>query len=304
MSTLQGVDRSAQHAIEQQPFSGAPKPTVARKPLRTSIPVVLASLWVGGLVVAAVLAQVLPLPAPDIAAGPSKLAPFNEDGALLLGTDRLGRSELSRVIYGARSSLAIGLMATAVGMILGTILGLLSGYFRGRVDTVIGTFTNMILALPGLVLLLAISSVFTPSMQSLLIGLGLLSIPTFVRISRASTMNFASREFVMAARSLGASHPRILVRELLPNILLPVLSYAFILVAVLIAAEGALSYLGVGVPPPAPSWGGMIADGQRDLRTNPHLLAIPGIAMFLTIFALNTLGDHARKFVNVREVKQ
>lgn len=289
--------------VENEPVIPAPRRRRAanRHSRRWSLLTVLALVWIAGLALSAIFANLLPLSPPDVSAGPSKLPPFEQGGELLLGTDRLGRSTLARIIYGARTSLTVGLLATTIGALLGGALGIVSGYFRGKVDAVLGALANMILSMPGLMLLLAISAVFTPGLLSLLCGLGFLAIPAFMRIARASTLTYAARDFVAAAKSMGARPTRIMLRELAPNVALPVLSYAFLLVAVLIAAEGALSYLGVGIPPPAPSWGGMIKEGQRDLRENPHLLFVPAIVMFFTVYALNIIGDAMRKRFNVKE---
>jgi peptide/nickel transport system permease protein len=212
----------------------------------------------------------------------------------ILGTDNLGRSEISRIINGARVSLGVGLGSMLFGVVIGSIIGITAGYFRGKTDTVLLVLLDAILAFPPLILLLALVSVLKPSIKNLVLGLGLISIPTFGRIARANTLVVARREFVLASRVMGAKHFRVLTREVLPNVLLPVLSFAFILVASLIVAEGSLSFLGLGVPPPQPSWGGMIAAGQPNLATDPHLVFVPAIFLFLTVFAFNTVGDFFR----------
>lgn len=212
----------------------------------------------------------------------------------ILGTDNLGRSEISRIINGARVSLGVGLGAMLFGVIIGSIIGITAGYFRGKTDSVLLVILDAILAFPPLILLLALVSVLKPSLRNLILGLGLISIPTFGRIARANTLVIARREFVLASRVMGANHFRVLTREVLPNVLLPVLSFAFILVASLIVAEGSLSFLGLGVPPPQPSWGGMIAAGQPNLATDPHLVFVPAIFLFLTVFSFNTVGDRVR----------
>lgn len=286
---------------QRDPVAAPTTRTASRR--RRPIAATIAVTWLVLLLVAAVFADLLPLPAPDESAGPSALGPFQSWGSLTFGTDRLGRSQLSRVIYGARSSLTVGVASTAIGVVVGGTLGVLAGYFRSKVDAVIGAIANMILTLPGIVLLLAMSAIFTPSLRTLLIGLGLLATPIFFRISRAATMTVASRDFVTAARAAGAGNVRILVKELVPNVVTSMVAYAFVLVAVLITVEGSLSYLGVGIPPPTPSWGGMIANGQNDIRTNPHLLFVPATVMFLTVFALNIVADWLRSVLDVREAR-
>ena len=160
---------------------------------------------------------------------------------------------------------------------------------------------DTMLAFPPLVLLLAITTVMTQSFRTLIIGLGVVSIPAFARLSRANTLPFAQREFVVAARSMGARHGRILFREILPNVLFPVGSYAFIVLAAIIVGEGSLSFLGLGIPPPQPSWGGMIASGRNLLATDPYLVFLPAMALLLTVFSFNIIGDRARRRFDVRE---
>jgi peptide/nickel transport system permease protein len=144
------------------------------------------------------------------------------------------------------------------------------------------------------VLLLALVSVLTPSLKNEIIALGFLGIPTFARIARANTLVMGRREFVMAAKVMGATNSRVLTKEILPNLIIPIMSYGFLIVAALMIADGSLSFLGLGIPPPTPSWGSMIAAGQPNLQRDPHLVFVPAIFLFLTVFSLNTVGDRAR----------
>lgn len=218
-----------------------------------------------------------------------------------LGTDFQGRSILSRSIHGARVSLAVGVVSVGVGMFLGGLLGLLAGYYRGWLDRLVTIVTDAFLAFPPLVLLLAIVAIRGRSITNLVLALAVLNTPTLARVTRANALVFVQREFVTAARAMGARHRRIIAREILPNVVMPVLSYGFIIAAVLIIAEGALSFLGLGIPPPRPSWGGMIAQGNNDLRSHPHNVFVPSAIMFMTVFALNQVGDHFRRSSDVRE---
>ncbi|OKI86203.1 ABC transporter permease [Streptomyces sp. CB02414] len=249
--------------------------------------------WIVLVVVASAGAALLPLadygaPIGFPGAGPS--------GALdqWLGLDNLGRSVLSRMVYGGQVSLLVGAIAGTIAAVVGTLLGLIAGCFGGPVDTVITYVTDALLAFPPLVLLMAISSILRPSFGTLLIGLTTLVIPTFVRLARANTLNWASRDFVLAARNMGWGRTRIAFREVLPNVVPSVLAYFPTVVAALIVAEGSLGFLGLGIPPPRPSWGTMIADGKDFLTTDPQMVFIPTAAIFLTIFALNQCGDYAR----------
>jgi len=260
----------------------------------------LAAGWLVLIVLLALFASVLPIPAYDVRIDRPALGP-SLDLARLLGTDALGRSTLSRLIYGARVSLAVGFVSVLIGMVIGGTLGLLAGYLRGAFEKIANILTDSLLAYPPLVLLLALTSTMGSSLRSLVISLGLLAVPTFTRLARANTMAFAQREFVTASRALGGRRLRIVFREILPNVVFPVASYAFVMAAVLIVAEGSLSFLGLGIPPPSPSWGGMIAAAKDRLATQPQLVFIPAAAMFLTIFALNVVGDRARRRFDVRE---
>ncbi|WP_020109618.1 ABC transporter permease [Nocardia sp. 348MFTsu5.1] len=263
-----------------------------RKP--RTILVYLSVGWLVTLILAALFANMLPIAPYDVPVGAPRLKPAWGSLDLLLGTDNFGRSELSRIVYGARVSLVVGTAAGVVGFTIGSLVGLVGGYFGRHLDNGISLLTDAMLAFPPLILLLALASIFEPSVTTMLIGLTMVVVPAFIRLSRANTMAWSSREFVRAARNMGAGHPRILFKEILPNVIAPLASYLPIVMAALIVAEGSLSFLGLGIPPPTPSWGGMISDGKDALATSPHLVFVPALAIFFTVFALNQLGDHLR----------
>jgi peptide/nickel transport system permease protein len=265
-------------------------------------------LWLGGITLAALLAPWLPLPDPDrsyleiVRIGP--VQPGHP-----LGGDGNGRDVLARVIFGARASLWISVTAVIVGFLVGGLLGLVAGYFRGRLDAVLTTVFNVLLSIPALVLALSLVAVFASAEQNvsngrkmavLIAALAIVTVPLIGRIARASTMAWSEREFVKAAEVLGAGHVRIMLREVLPNVLPAMVSIALLGVAVAIVAEGSLALLGVGVTD-VPSWGNMIAFGRADLARAPHIVAVPSIAIFLTVLALNYLGDVVRARFDVRE---
>jgi peptide/nickel transport system permease protein len=266
----------------------------------------LSIVWVGLVVLAAVFADLLPLKEARDASN-SFDAPVAARPDLFsahpLGTDKFGLDLLGGVIYGARLSLQISLGATAIGIVVGGLIGVCAGYFRGKLDALVGVLTNSLLAFPPLILLIALMVAVKPSVRNLVLALAILGIPTYIRLARANTMAIAQREFVLAARSLGAKERRIVLRELVPNVALPLLSYAFIIVAVLIVAEGSLSFLGLSIPRPEPTWGNMIYAGNEDLRKIPHLVFVPATVMFLTVFALNRISDRARKIWDPRDAK-
>jgi peptide/nickel transport system permease protein len=207
---------------------------------------------------------------------------------------------LARLIYGARISLTVGLLAPVIGVSVGGCLGMLAGYFRGRFETLTVGGVDVLLAFPPLVFALAVTAYLGQSVLNITLVIGVLGIPAFTRVARAVTLSLSEREFVTAARALGATHARILLRELLPNVALPLLAFFLLGVAVSIVVEGALSFLGLGVPPPAPSWGSMIGEGRESLDIAPWLAFLPALFMFLSVLAFNIVGDTLRALTDPR----
>ena len=219
-----------------------------------------------------------------------------------LGTDNLGRSLTSRVIMGGRVSLLVCAGAVAFSLAIGALLGLAAGYFKGITDTFLDVIINAMLAFPPLIFLIAVTTILEPSVSSLIFCLGLLGTPLMVRVARANTLSVANREYVTAARAMGVRSSRILVREVLPNILPSVLSFALVVAAALIVAEGSLSFLGLGIRPPTPSWGVMISSSIAQLREHPYQMLVPATVFYFTVLSLNTLGDWARARAEGRSV--
>lgn len=211
-----------------------------------------------------------------------------------LGTDRQGLDVLGGIVYGARVSLVVGFGAVTVGACVGGLLGLLGGFYRGRVEAATTFLADSMIAFPPLILLLALVAVLDPSVPNVTAGLAILGVPIYIRLARANTLAISKREFMVSARVLGASDRRLLFREVLPNLLPSLLSYAFVVIAVMIAAEASLSYLGLSIQRPTPTWGNMIAAGQDSFDRNPHLVFGPGVVLFLTVFSLNKIGEAAR----------
>jgi peptide/nickel transport system permease protein len=259
---------------------------------------VCAVSWIVLIGLAAALAGVLPIASPTDMDMLARRAPPSAQH--LLGTDQLGRDMLSRLIYGARISLTVGLLAPVIGVTVGGCLGMLAGYFRGRLETFTVGGVDVLLAFPPLVFALAVTAYLGQSVLNLTLVIGVLGIPAFTRVARAVTLSLSEREFVTAARALGATHLRILTRELLPNVALPLLAFFLLGVAVTIVVEGALSFLGLGVPPPAPSWGSMIGEGRESLDLAPWLAFLPAGFMFATVLAFNIVGDTLRALTDPR----
>lgn len=256
--------------------------------------------WLALIGALALLAPVLPgLADPtETGVGPAREGLF---GSTLLGTDSLGRDMLARTIYGARVSLLVGFTAIIAGLLIGGTIGILSGYFRGRFETVAMGVVDVLLAFPALVLALALVSFLGPRLGTVTLSIAILSIAPISRVIRANTLTFAQREFVLAARTLGAKNRRIIVSEILPNVLPAALSFALVAVAIAVVSEGALAFLGLSVPPPTPTWGAMINEGRTLLEQAPHISFVPSAAMFLTVLALNFAGDSLRSRFEIRE---
>jgi peptide/nickel transport system permease protein len=258
----------------------------------------LAASWIGLVVLAAVFADLLPLTesrnASNALSEPILRRPdlFSRHP---FGTDRQGLDILGGVIFGARISLEVSLGAVAIGLVIGGIVGVVAGFFRGRTEYAANLVADSVLAFPPLILLLAVVAAVSPNARNIAFALAVITVPTLIRLARANTLSVAQREFVLSARAMGATNPRIIFRELVPNVVRPLLSYAFLIVAVLIVAEASLSFLGVGIQRPTPTWGNMIAAGQENFERDPHLVFMPGLVMFSTVFAVNRISDRARR---------
>lgn len=212
----------------------------------------------------------------------------------LFGTDYLGRDILARIMYGARTSLLIGAVSCMICCTTGVLLGAIAGFFGGRVDDVIMRFFDILLAIPSTLMAIVLVAAFGTSLFNIIIAVGLPTMPQYVRITRASVMMIKQQEYVEAARAVGATNFQIIRMHILPNCLAPVLVQATLRVATVIADAAGLAFLGLGIPAPRPDWGGMLAAGRDFLRDHPHTVLFPGLAIMLTILALNLLGDGLR----------
>lgn len=255
--------------------------------------------WLLLIGLSAIFADVLPIQDPLTTNLDGQfLMPF-ADG-YVLGTDGVGRDMLSRIIHGARISMLLAFTAPFLSLLAGLALGMSAGYFRGRVDAAVGIFTDSILAFPNIVGVMVVLFFLGATLPVMILALAFFGIPAEVRVARANTILFAEREFVLAARAQGASHLRIMVRELLPNVIVPMLSLVLFGMSIVIIIEGGLAFLGVGFPPPTPSWGKMIADGFEEIARAPQVTFVPAGVMFLTILSLNMIGDRLRALTDVK----
>lgn len=212
----------------------------------------------------------------------------------VLGTDKLGRDYLSRLVYGTRISLVIGLAAAVISGCIGTVLGILAGYFGGRVDTVISYIITTRLSMPVILVALAMASLVGGSLQVVILLLGFLLWDRFAVVARATTQQIREAEFIASAKTLGASTPYMLFSEVLPNILSPLIVVVTLEMAHAILLEATLSFLGLGVQPPLPSWGLMVAEGKAFMFFQPWVIAIPGLALMVLVLAINLVGDGLR----------
>ena len=219
----------------------------------------------------------------------------------LLGTDPLGRDVLSRIVYGARVSLIVGFASVLIGTLLGTALGLVSGYWEGSLDQVIQRGVDTAMAIPGIVLALAVMSVLGQSLTNIILVIGLVIAPGASRVVRGTVLAIKHQTFIDAAHASGASASRIVFRHVLPNVFAPILVIATVWLGNAIVIEAALSFLGLGTPPPTPTWGGMLSgEGRRNLETAPYLAIFPGLAISIVVLAFNMLGDALRDLLDPR----
>jgi peptide/nickel transport system permease protein len=252
------------------------------------------------LVLLALAAPLLDLEDPGAYAGIPNTAP-SFSWPEPLGTDRYGHSMMSRIINGGRTSLSVGFLAVGIAMVAGTALGLIAGYRRGFADRFISLYIDSALAFPPLILLFALSAALTPSIESVVFALGILFTPTFARLARAKALEYSQRDFVVIARMMGGRPGWILTRELLPAVLLMLSAYLFLVASAAIVAEAGLSFLGLGIPPPNPSWGSMISDGRPFLEQHTYQVLVPAFFILITVLAMNTLGEALRRKIDVRE---
>lgn len=259
--------------------------------------------WLVIIVGAAVLAPWLPIDDPKANnILPGERPPYSPSSEFWFGSDQDARDVFSRVIWGGRVSLTVGVAAIFFGMAVGGTMGMLAGYFRGRTDKAVSFVFIVLLSFPALILAILMTALLDRSLFTISMVIGILSVAPVGRVSRATTISFADREFVLAARTLGAKNGRIIVRELLPNVVIPMSALALLGIAVAIVAEGGLAFLGLSVEQDI-TWGKLIllGAGSRDLRTAPWISLFPIFILFLTVLSLNFAGDRLRSYFDVKE---
>jgi peptide/nickel transport system permease protein len=247
-----------------------------------------------------------------VAVGADVIAPYNPNqpqsaGVLtapshahLLGTDQLGRDVLSRIIYGARTSVQAGVVSVGFALIVGVFIGLLAGYYGGWTDDALMLLVDALWSFPTLVLALAIAASLGPGLTNAMLAIGIVFTPIFARLVRGQTLSVRERDFVVAARAIGAGPARIMLRHIWPSVTAPIIVQASLLVASAIVVEAALSFLGLGVEPPTSSWGSMLKGGYQYMQQAIWLSVVPGVAIFITVLAFNLLGDGLRRALDPR----
>jgi peptide/nickel transport system permease protein len=298
---LNRVDEAAVEAGPEQVVASLPsRPGLwSRRTLRDNPRLVIGGILILFIIALAVLAPVLPLQDPETGNGSKAYQP--PGGQFLLGTDNVGRDVLSRVIWGSRVSLSVGLISVSIGLLFGGTLGVLAGYFGGWVDMIISRLIDALLAFPALLLAIAITSALGPQLQNSMIAIGIVNIPVFARLARGQTLQIKNRDYIEAARALGLRERRIVWRHILPNIVNIFIVQASLSIALAILAEATLSFLGLGAQPPTPTWGFDINQARGYLSNNYWWMAIgPGAAIMITIFSFNLLGDSIRDILDPR----
>ncbi|MDO5647663.1 ABC transporter permease [Paracoccus sp. (in: a-proteobacteria)] len=257
------------------------------------------AVFVAFFVLVALIAPLLPVPDPAATDwGKIRLTPNSEHW---FGTDEIGRDILSRMVWGARASLMAGVISVMIAVCVGVPLGLVAGYFGGWTDQIIARMTDALLAMPFLIMAIALAAFLGPSLTNAMIAIGLSAVPVFIRLTRGQVLSVKTEDYVEGARAIGLGHLPIMVRYILPNVFPPIIVQATLTIAAAIIAEASLSFLGLGQQPPAPSWGSMLATAKNFLTQAPHMAIWPGAAIFMVVMGFNLMGDGLRDALDPRD---
>jgi peptide/nickel transport system permease protein len=270
-----------------------------RKVLGRNRLAVLSMLALAAAVLAAVAAPYLPLADPDTVNTPHRLRPPLTAGHLL-GTDEFGRDLLARLVWGARVSLLAGVASAVASMLVGVLLGVVGGYYRGWIEALVMRLTDILMAFPYILLAVAIVAGLGPGLRNAMIAIAIVGFPVYTRLVRSVVLSIREREFVEAARALGVGDALILARHVVPHVISPVVVAFSLDVGVKILATAGLSFLGLGTQPPTADWGSMLATGRQFVVLSPHVVLLPGLAIFVVVLALNLVGDALRDLLDPR----
>jgi peptide/nickel transport system permease protein len=291
-----------------QPDTAIPQPALGSRSIRRrSLSRNLAKNWpafAGGIILAIIIllalsAPILPISNPNQINTINRLQGPGSEGHLL-GTDEFGRDILSRLIWGARISLMMGFFSAFLAMVIGVVLGLLSGYYGGAIDTIIMRLLDIMMAFPYILLAIAIVAALGPGLFNAMLAIAIVGIPIYARIIRGSVLSLREKEFVEASRALGATGPRILRYHILPNVIAPIIVAGSLDVGTKIIATAGLSFLGLGTQPPTADWGNMLASGRQFVTVAAHVATIPGLAIVVVVLGLNLIGDWLRDTLDPR----
>jgi peptide/nickel transport system permease protein len=296
LPTASGASGADRQAPDTQPHR--PTHDVLRR-LRRDHAALAGAVFLASVVVVSLLVPVLAGKDPDVTNLSQRLLPPGSAG-YVLGSDELGRDVLSRLMWGGRVSLMVGFSAVLVAMAAGVVIGLVAGYFGGWIDPLIMRLIDILMAFPSLLLAIAVVASLGPGLSNAMLAVSIVGIPYYARIVRGSVLTLRGQEFVQAARVVGASHGRIIVRHILANSLAPLVVAATLDVGWMIMAAAGLSFLGLGAQPPTAEWGVMLSSGRQHIRNAPHLSMAPGLMIFLVVLALNFLGDGLRDALDPR----
>ena len=278
----------------------AAKVVDARRPARRNWIFTIAVGWLVLVLLITVVGKWLPFVDDPNAKDPSKISQ-GPSWSNWFGTATFGQDVFSRVVVGGRISLFVGFMVTVIGIVFGGLLGLLAGYFRGWIDSLVRLLINVTLSIPALLLVIFIVAIRDQSLSTVIIAVSLLAIPALARIVRGSTLQVADRDYVKAAQVLGVKKFEILFKEVLPNVMPTLVSFAFLTFGIVLVAESSLSFLGLSVEAPTITWGSIIGEGRIKFDETPHMVFLPGAVLFLTVLSLNFVGDQLLKRFDIKE---